>query len=64
MKKNREFALLVGRAFLHELEVGHRESAIAFGRAFLLSMGMRGPDAGERNRLASGKGLGEQCAAA
>jgi len=64
MDKNRDFALLVGRAFLHELEAGHRESAVAFGRAFLLSLGMRGPDEGDQPRLAKGRLLGEQCAVA
>lgn len=64
MEKDREFALLVGRAFLQELEAGRTESAVAFGRAFLLSMGMRGPEEGERHRLATGRNLGEQCAVA
>jgi len=44
MEKNKEFAVLVGRAFLREVEAGDRESAVAFGRAFLLSLGMKGPD--------------------
>ncbi len=43
MKKDKEFAVLVGRAFLRELEAGETEKAIAFGRAFLLSLGMTGP---------------------
>ena len=40
--KDTVFATLVGRAFLHELDMGHRDSAIAFGRAFLLALGMEG----------------------
>lgn len=51
MKKDKEFALLVGRAFLRELEAGETDKAIAFGRAFLLSLGMAGPDASEENSL-------------
>lgn len=45
MTKNKEFAMLLGRAFLRELDQGHTESAVAFGRAFLLAMGKKGPDA-------------------
>jgi len=45
MAKDKEFATLVGKAFLHELDMGHRDSAIAFGRAFLLALGMQGPEA-------------------
>jgi hypothetical protein len=48
MEKNNEFAVLVGRAFLREVEAGNTESAIAFGRAFLLSLGMKGPDESEK----------------
>lgn len=44
MKKDREFAVLVGKAFLREVEAKRTERAIAFGRAFLLSLGMTGPD--------------------
>jgi len=43
MTGNRDFALLVGKAFLREVERGDVQSAIAFGRAFLLSLGMKGP---------------------
>ncbi len=64
MEANRDFALLVGRAFLHELEEGNREAALAFGRAFLLAMGMRGPETSERNPLAHGRHHGEHCALA
>lgn len=47
MAKDTEFATLVGKAFLRELDMGHRDSAIAFGRAFLLALGMQGPEAGD-----------------
>lgn len=43
MTKDTRFALLVGKAFLQELEAGHRDTAIAFGRAFLLALGKQGP---------------------
>jgi hypothetical protein len=45
MKKDKRFALLVGKAFLTELHEGHRDTAIAFGRAFLLALGREGPGA-------------------
>lgn len=48
MNGNEDFALLVGRAFLHEIELGHRDQAIAFGRAFLLALGMKGPEDSDR----------------
>ena len=51
MKKDKEFAVLVGKAFLRELEAGETDKAIAFGRAFLLSLGMAGPDASEESSL-------------
>jgi len=54
MEKNKEFAVLVGRAFLREIEAGHTESAVAFGRAFLLSLGMKGPDESEKTPYANG----------
>jgi hypothetical protein len=44
MSENKEFAVLVGKAFLHEIEASHKEAAIAFGRAFLLALGMKGPE--------------------
>ncbi len=47
MKKDTRFALLVGKAFLMELEEGHKDTAIAFGRAFLLALGRQGPAADE-----------------
>jgi len=55
MTNDKVFAVLVGRAFLKEIEAGHRDCAIAFGRAFLLSLGMRGPEESKDNRLLSGK---------
>ena len=64
MTRDKEFAVLVGRAFLHELESGHTDSAIAFGRAFLLSLGMKGPAPVERERLAKGRPYGEHLALA
>ncbi len=54
MEKNKEFAVLVGRAFLREVEAGHTESAVAFGRAFLLSLGMRGPAECDKTPYANG----------
>jgi hypothetical protein len=55
MAKNTDFALLVGRAFLHENnEEGHRDSAIAFGRAFLIALGMRGPEDAQRDHALNG----------
>jgi len=43
MKEDREFAMLVGKAFLREVEARRTERAIAFGRAFLLALGKTGP---------------------
>lgn len=43
MRKDTRFALLVGKAFLQEIQAGHRDTAIAFGRAFLLALGKQGP---------------------
>jgi len=51
MKRDKEFAVLVGKAFLRELESGETDKAIAFGRAFLLSLGMAGPDASSGSAL-------------
>jgi hypothetical protein len=64
MEANKDFALLVGKAFLHELEEGDTESAMAFGRAFLLALGMRGPETTERHPFASGGNHGEHYAVA
>lgn len=44
MTPNKDFALLVGKAFLQETHQGHRDAAIAFGRAFLLALGKQGID--------------------
>ena len=55
MTNDKVFAVLVGRAFLKEVEAGHRDSAIAFGRAFLLSLGMRGPEEPTDSRISHGK---------
>ena len=54
MSGNEDFALLVGRAFLHEIELGHRDQAIAFGRAFLLALGMKGPEDSDRAHVVHG----------
>lgn len=54
MKNDNDFALLVGRAFLHELDAGHTESAVAFGRAFLIALGCRGPAQSEGAHAANG----------
>ena len=59
METNKEFAVLVGRAFLREIEAGHTESAVAFGRAFLLSLGMKGPEEKEVAHFSNGKDFGE-----
>ncbi|UCE92209.1 MAG: hypothetical protein JSV90_03490 [Methanobacteriota archaeon] len=59
---NREFALLVGKAFLRELETGNTDSAIAFGRAFLLALGMRGPEAAESGAEMNDKGRSHELA--
>jgi len=55
MANDKDFAVLVGRAFLKEIQVGHRDNAIAFGRAFLLSLGMRGPEETHNGRLLNDK---------
>lgn len=59
MIKDKDFAMLVGKAFLREIEAGHVDRAIAFGRAFLLSLGMAGPDAGEDSSLPKGESFSE-----
>jgi hypothetical protein len=63
-KENKEFAVLVGKAFLHEAEAGHRDAAIAFGRAFLLALGMKGPEQKQNRLSAVGKPRGEHLALA
>jgi hypothetical protein len=62
MEKNKEFALLIGKAFLREIEAGHTESAVAFGRAFLLSLGMRGPEHADHSPFQNGRPIGEHLA--
>ena len=64
MEKNKEFAVLVGRAFLQEIEAGHKDAAVAFGRAFLLSLGMKGPESMEKSPFSNSKPFGEQMALA
>lgn len=59
MSENKEFALLLGKAFLHEIEVSHKEAAVAFGRAFLLALGMKGPEQTRDRLSAIGKPCGE-----
>ena len=60
MEKNKEFAVLVGRAFLREVEAGNKESALAFGRAFLLSLGMKGPEDSDNGHHHGGRDLEER----
>jgi len=62
MEKNKEFAVLVGKAFLREVEAGNKESAVAFGRAFLLSLGLKGPEQSEKTPYANGRPHGEHWA--
>lgn len=54
MNGDNDFALLVGKAFLHELNSGHTESAVAFGRAFLIAIGCKGLDPADGDNHASG----------
>jgi hypothetical protein len=61
---DREFALLVGKAFLKQLESGSTETAIAFGRAFLLALGKRGPVVAEGDAGLNGRGHSESYAEA
>ncbi len=56
MVENREFALLVGKAFLRELQTGNTDGAIAFGRAFLLALGNKGPEPSDSDAAVNGKG--------
>ncbi|MGQ9587333.1 MAG: hypothetical protein ACUVT7_02990 [Thermoplasmata archaeon] len=56
--------ILVGRAFLRELEAGRRDTAIAFGRAFLLTLGMRGPEETSRSHLGHSRPMNEHLVAA
>lgn len=56
MMKDKRFALLLGKAFLQETQAGHRDTAIAFGRAFLLAMGFEGPSNSDEFSALHGKG--------
>jgi hypothetical protein len=56
---DREFALLIGKAFLRELREGSRDQSIAFGRAFLLALGNRGPEIAEGGAELNGRGHSE-----
>lgn len=56
---DREFALLVGKAFLRELQHGSRDQATAFGRAFLLALGNKGPEVAENGAELNGRGHSE-----
>lgn len=58
MTGDKDFALLVGKAFLREVERGDTQSATAFGRAFLLSLGMKGPVDRKEDHAAHGKSCG------
>ena len=60
MAADKEFALIVGKAFLRELNSGNTESAVAFGRAFLLALGKRGPEPSENGVAINGKDHQEQ----
>lgn len=64
MIKNKEFAVLVGKAFLQETNLGNRDSAVAFGRAFLLALGMKGPEPETSRSHAKGRSCGEDFAMA
>jgi hypothetical protein len=59
MEANKDFAVLVGRAFLYELDAGNKDAALAFGRAFLLALGMKSPEDRQRSYLANGRHHGE-----
>jgi hypothetical protein len=62
MMKNKDFAVLVGKAFLHEIGLGNRDSAVAFGRAFLLALGAEGPMPENGHDLAKGRPYGDSYA--
>jgi hypothetical protein len=64
MMKNKDFAVLVGKAFLYETSIKNRDSAVAFGRAFLLALGAEGPEPENGHNIARGRAYGESCAAA
>ncbi len=64
MRKDERFALLVGKAFLREIHAGHRDNAIAFGRAFLLSLGHADPEPSEYNGALADRSSGDSMATA
>lgn len=64
LTQNKDFAILVGKAFLRELEAGRKDAAIAFGRAFLLTLGMKGLEERSKNTVGQGKPLDEHPIAA
>jgi len=55
MQKDPRFALLAGKAFLSELEAGRTDAAIAFGRAFLLALGYKGPETKDDSPAMNGR---------
>lgn len=59
METNKDFAVLVGRAFLYQLDAGNKDAALAFGRAFLLALGMKSPEDRQRGHMANGRHHGE-----
>ncbi len=64
MRKDERFALLVGKAFLQEIRAGHRDNAIAFGRAFLLALGHADPEPSEDNGTLANRSIGDVMATA
>jgi len=58
MTGDKDFAVLVGKAFLREVQRGDTQSATAFGRAFLLSLGMKGPADDKEDHSENGKSFG------
>ncbi len=64
MTSDRDFAILVGKAFLREVDRGDRQSATAFGRAFLLSLGKKGPADHKESRVLNGRTCGNDLVAA
>jgi hypothetical protein len=50
-----DFALLCGKAFLNELSEGRIDSAIAFGRAFLIALGEKDLSGTDDSTLANGR---------
>ncbi len=59
MTDDKHFAILVGKAFLREVERGDTQSATAFGRAFLLALGMKGPVEQKESHIGNGKSPGQ-----